>query len=165
MGTSRQDGDLFVVGDLGARTMSIPSGTVDNDDVQAAAGISATKVEHQFTKSYSQESATGAADEARVLHGVQGATGSIVAFEVGSVVANIGVAVVAIDLLKNGTTVLSSAVQLTSSHTAYEVVAATVGTTSLVDGDVLEAGIDGTAGGGTLAKGVFVNLIIREDPE
>lgn len=165
MPVSRQEGDTYVNGNLSAKTMGIPAGTVDNAAVSANAAIDATKLQQQYALGYAQESDTTAADEARVLHGAFGATGSIVSFEVGSVVANIGASVVDVDLLKNGTSVFTTVPQLTSSHTAYEMLAGTVSTTSFVDGDILEVDIDATVGGGTLAKGIFVTLIIRETPQ
>lgn len=162
---SRHDGDLYVNGELSSRTMGIPSGTVVDDDVSGSAAIAATKLIQQHMLTYAQESATAAADEARVMHAARGATGTIVSFEIGAVVANIGDSVVDVELLKNGTTVFTTAPQLTSAHTAYELVAGTIVTSAFVDGDVLEVSINGTVGGGTLADGVFVTLTIREDPQ
>lgn len=162
---SRIDGDLYINGYLSSRTMGIPNGSIINDDVSGSAAIAATKLVQQHMLTYAQESATAAADEARVMHGVYGATGTIIAFEIGSVVANIGNSVVDVDLLLNGTTVFTTVPQLSSSETAYGMVAGTLVTTGIVDGDILEVSINGTIGSGTLAKGVFVNLTLREDPQ
>lgn len=156
--------NLDVRGQLTARTMVIPSNTLTDVSVNSAADVSASKLEHQYQKTYAQESATTAADESRVIHTVYGATGSIVAFECGCVVANIGAAIVEFDLKKNGTTVLNAELEINSGHTAYQVVAASLNSAliSLVDGDVLSVSIDGTAGGGTLGKGCFCTTILRE---
>ncbi len=165
MATSRLDGDVYVVGNLNSRTRTYPAGSISNAAIAAAAAIAATKQIQQHVKHVSQESGTATPDEEFCIHVVYGATGTAVAFEAGAVVANVGASVVTVDLHKNGTTVLSSVITLNSNHTAYETVTATIGTTSLVDGDVLEVLIDGTVGGGTLSKGVFASLVLREDPE
>ncbi len=164
MGT-RIGEDLFVAGNIGCRTLSIPAGSLLNAGVGAAAAIAATKQIQQHVKHVSQESDTAVPDEEFCIHVVYGATGTAVAFEAGAVVASVDGATVSVDLHKNGTTVLSSAITLNSNQTAYETVTATISTTSLVDGDVLEVIIVGTVGGGTLAKGVFASFVLREVPE
>ena len=164
MGT-RMGEDLFVAGNINSRTLSIPAGSLLNAGVGAAAAIAATKQIQQHIKHVSQESGTAVPDEEFCIHVVYGATGTAVAFEAGAVVASEGGATVSVDLHKNGTTVLSSPITLNSNQTAYETVTATIGTSSFVEGDVLEVLIDGTAGGGTLAKGVFASLVLRELPE
>ena len=164
MGT-RMGEDLFVAGNINSRTLTIPAGSVLNAGVGAAAAIAATKLIQQHIKHVSQESGTAVPDEEFCIHVVYGATGTAVAFEAGAVVVSVGAATVSVDLHKNGTTILSSAITLNSNQTAYETVTATIGTNSLVDGDVLEVLINGTVGGGTLAKGVFASLVLRELPE
>lgn len=165
MAASRLDGDLYVVGNINSRTRTYPAGSISNADIAAAAAIAATKQIQQHVKHVSQESGTAVPDEEFCIHVVYGATGTAVAFEAGAVVPSVGGATVSVELHKNGTTILSSAITLNSNQTAYETVTATIGTTSLVDGDVLEVLIDGTVGGGTLAKGVFASLVLREVPE
>jgi len=158
-------GDVHVEGSLTATTLGIPAGSVTNAGVAAAAGLSGSKLQHQYEKVYAQESGTAASDEARVVHVVQGATGTIEAFEAGSVVAAIGDDTCAVELLKNGTTVLSAAISLDSTSVAYIAEAGTVGTSAVVDGDVLEVSIDATHGTGTLAKGIFTCVKVREDAD
>lgn len=156
-------GDVYTGGNLSAQTMTIPAGTLLDAGVNAAADIAATKLEHRHNLTYSQEAATAAADGSWALHRVYGTSGSVVSFKAGSFVANSGASVVAVDLLKNGTTsILSAAISLTSSHTALQVVSATISTATLTAGDILIVKVDGTAGGGTLANGVFADLVITE---
>jgi len=126
--------------------------------------IGANKTIQRHRISYAQESATSAADEARVLHVVRGVTGTVLAFDVGCVVANIGVAIVEVDLLLNGVTMLSAVVEINVGHAAYEIVGGTLASTALVVDDVLEVSIDGTAGAGTLGKGVFAIVTLDETP-
>jgi len=158
-------GDVHIRGSLCPTSLSPPDGCIDDDAVQAAAGIKASKLQHQHRVGYAQESATLAADESRVLHTVFGATGTIENFEAGSVVACTGTDKVEIDLLKNGVSILTAKITLDSTSTAYIVVEAAIATATLVDGDVLEVSIDATAGTGVLAKGVFVSLTVHEDAE
>lgn len=160
---SKITGDMHVDGNLTMKTGSLPAGTLTNAMVNASAAIGVEKQQHQYEKSYAQESATAAADESRTLHVVHGTTGEVLAFKGGAVVACIGAAVVAINLEKNGTTILTTAITLNSSVTAFEIASGVVGTTALVAGDVLEAVIDETTGGGTAPKGVFVEVVLKED--
>ena len=163
MGT-RMGEDLFVAGNINSRTLTIPAGSLLNAGVGAAAAIGATKTIQQHVLHYAQDSAVTAASEERVIHVVYGTTGTSVAFECGCVVTNAGDATVTFDLLKNGTTVLAAAAEVNSNHSAYELVTATVSTSTLVDGDVLEITI-ATAGTSTVGLGAFCSLVLRELPE
>lgn len=160
---SRHAGDLHVTGTISGGTTSLSSGAVLNASVAANAGIDADKLEHRFQKVVAQESGTTSATEDRVVHVVHGTTGTVVAFEAGSVTACAGAATITVDLHKNGTTILSAPITLNSSSTAYIVQTATISSASLADGDVLEVVIVATAGGGTLGNGVFASVQLDED--
>jgi len=163
--TSRLEGDYYVAGNFSSTTLNIPAGTVTNAMVNANADIAASKLEHPICKTFSQNSAVTAADQTLVVHGVRGATGTTIAFEVGCVVANIGDSTVAFDLLKGGVSVLSAAVTVDSGDAARAIVAGTISTATLADGDVLELSIDATVGTGTLGKGAFATVFIYEDSD
>lgn len=163
MASNRLDGDLYVVGDINSRTRTYPAGSISDAAIAAGAAIAATKQVQQHVLAYAQDSGATAADEERVIHVVYGAAGTSIAFEAGCVVTNDGECTITIDLLKNGTTVLTVAPVITSSHSAYELVTGTIGTTALVDGDVLEITI-ATAGTNTVGLGPFCSLVLREDP-
>ena len=85
MALSVLEGDIYVNGSLVAKTFTAPTSSVSNDAIQASAGISASKLQHQYEPVYSQDSTTDAVVERRVIHIVKGATGSIVSFAAGSV--------------------------------------------------------------------------------
>jgi hypothetical protein len=70
---------------------------------------------------------------------------------------------VTVDLRKNGTTVLSAVITLNNANTARVAVAGALSVTTLVAGDVLEV-VTATAGGGTLATGVFAIVTVNEMP-
>lgn len=164
MALSRHEGDLHITGNLSAKTVQLPAGTVDNADIEAAAGIDASKLEHRHQITAAQPKTT-AADETRVIHVVYGATGTVLAFRAGSIVANIGDSTVTVDLKKNGSSILTAPITLDSGDSAYAKVAGTIDTPGLVAGDVLEVVIDATVGTGTLATGVFCELVLNEDAE
>jgi hypothetical protein len=157
---------VYVNGALTSKTFTPPAGSVSNSHVAASADIDATKLEHQHVRSYAQEGSTLAATERRVLHVVRGATGTVVEFLATLRVAAIGDSTVTVNLLKNGTTILTANISLDSGDAAYSISSAAGYTsTSLVQGDVLEVSITATAGTGTLPKGITAELVVREDAQ
>lgn len=161
MALTKLDSDVYVTGNLSAQTLTVPANAVTNSAIPSAANIDGYKLKHFHRQVYAQESATTAASESRVVHHCL-ASGTVTDFYVGSVVVNGGAATVAVDLKKNGSSILSSAVTLSSSNTARVAVAGSISSASVVAGDVLEVTITATAGGGTLAKGVFASVNIHE---
>jgi hypothetical protein len=159
---TRIEGDLYVAGSIGARSMTAPAGSVNNAAVAANAAIDPSKLGHQRRIGYGQPN-TAATTETRPIFVCRGATGAILAIHAGSIVAAIGAATVTIDLKKNGATVLTGVVTLNNANTARVAVAGTLATTTLVAGDWLELVITATAGGGTLPTGLFVMVTLNED--
>jgi len=162
MATNRIEGDIYVNGNVGMTTITLPSGSVTNASIAALTDVTATKLEHQHKILISQGSAASAADERKPVFVVTGLTGTITSIKAGSVAANVGDSTVNVDLLKNGTTALSGDIVLDSGDAAYDLVAGTISSASLAQDDVLEIDIDATVGTGTLALGVFVQLLITE---
>jgi hypothetical protein len=156
--------DLYINGTLQAKSFVPPAGSVLNASVVGLAGISASKLQHQYQQVYAQPNAT-ATTETKAIHLVYGLTSSILAFKTGSIVANIGAATVTVDLKKNGSSVLSAPVTLNNANTGRVAVSATVTGTTGAAGDLYEVVVTATAGGGTLATGVFAELIINEDAQ
>lgn len=156
----RMPGDLYVTGNIGCATMSIPANTVVNAAVSASADITSTKLEMQRSFTYSQN---GTAASATIpIHVVYGATCSLVSIKAVSIVANIGAATVTVDLKKNGSSVLSAVITLDSANTARVAESGTITTAGGVAGDLYELVIVATAGGGTLATGLGVTVIWSE---
>lgn len=141
----------------------LPSGAVTAANIAAAAGVEATKLEHQHREIYQQESDTTSVSEDRVVHVVKGTTGDLKTFRAGSVVANIGAATITVDLHKNGSTILTAPISLDSGDAAYALVAGVISSEPVVADDVLEVVVVATAGGGTVGKGVFASLDVFED--
>lgn len=169
MAVSTLNSDLFVAGTLSARSIAISPGAVANAQVALQTpAIDAAKLQQQYQPCYSQEGGTNAAAERRVVHVVKGATGQLLEMVVGAVVAATGNATATVDLKKNGATILTGTISLTSATAAYATVQPagfTAGAT-LAAGDVLEVHVTAVnAGTGTLAKGLFARLMVREDPQ
>lgn len=157
---------LRVNGAFSCQSATLPSGCVTASNIVSAAGVEATKLQQQYARFYAQPHGTAATSERIPIHNVYGATGTLVELVAGVVVAAAGAATVSIQLKKNGSNILSSALVIDNSNSAFAEEATTSFTsTSLVEGDVLELDITATAGGGTLPQGLYVTLIVREDPQ
>lgn len=161
--SSRIDGHLHVAGTLSAATLDVPAGTLRDAGVHANADIAAEKLEHQHQPVYAQASGTTAFAETRVVHVVQGDAAELVAFEVGLAGLVIsGDSTITVDLKKNGASVLSAAVVLDNGDALRTGVAGTVTMAAAVAGDVYEVVVTVSAGTGTLGKGLFALLKLRE---
>lgn len=158
---TRLEGDTYVNGNLNCKTLTIPAGSVSNASIASGAGVDHTKLQHQHRLNYGQNGT--AAAETRVLHVVRGATATLLDIRAGCVVACVGDSTITIDVKKNGTTVLSSTIQVDSGDAAYAKVAGTISGASLVAGDVLTVVVTVSAGTGTLGTGLFVTGTLAED--
>jgi hypothetical protein len=158
---NRIPGNWAVGGILSATTMVIPANSVGDDQVEADAGIAASKLEHESHATFAQAN-TSAADETRIIY-VAHAAGEVLEFKAGSIAAAVGDSTVTVDLKKNGTTILSSVITLDNGNTARVVEAGTlVASPTYVAGDVFEVVIDATVGTGTLPTGVFGSMVVNE---
>lgn len=145
-------------------TLVIPSGAVDDDSVATGADIDPAKLRHQNILMFAQDSDATAAAQTKVVDVVQGA-GEVYKVDAGMVSPNSGDATVTVDLHKNGVSILSSPIELSSSEAAYALVSGTVATTAVVADDVLEVVVTVNAGTGTLGNGPFVRVVTREDSD
>lgn len=165
MGMSQHDGDHYFNGNLAAKTMTIPASSVTNSMVAAGAAIDPSKVKQRRYPSYSQVHGSAAATVRIPFYRCKGATAMINALRALVVVIPVGAATVSIQLKKNGSNILSSALVIDSANVAHTMEAAAGFTSAaLVQGDVLELDITATAGGGTLPQGLYVEADVDEDP-
>jgi len=141
----------------------LQAGAISDDEVDAGADIAASKLEHQHRQVCAQESGTTASGETKVVHVVHGTNGTLKAFKAGCVSPCTGDATITVDLLKNGSSVLQSAITLDNSQSAYELESAVISSTSVAADDVLEVEVAVNAGTGSLGKGVFAYLDLYED--
>jgi len=148
---------------MGSFYGSVTPGTIQDADIAASANLDPTKMRHQYCSVFAQANSAAASDTGRVIHVVKGATGTVVAFRAGSIVAATGNATVTVDLKKNGTTMLSAVITLDSSNVAYILEEGTLSVTAVVAGDVLTLVIVATVGTGALPTGLFAEVVVRED--
>lgn len=96
---------------------------------------------------------------------IDGITGSVRKVLVrATVTACVGAATVTVDIYKNGSTILTAIVTLNAAA-ALTLQAPTIsGAGDVVDGDLLEAVVTATAGGGTLPVGLLVQVTVDELP-
>jgi hypothetical protein len=160
------ESDVYVNGSLVARTFTAPTSSVSNNSIEASAGVEASKLQHQHQITHKLTSHnTDAGVTREVLHRVKGATGTIIEFGVGATQAAGASSSVVVQLRKNGTTILSTAITLDSTTAAFTLdTASTYTSTALVAQDVLEVDVQ-TVSGAALPKGLFACLTIREDAQ
>jgi hypothetical protein len=142
----------------------IPAESYGNREIDPGDPIAATKLDHQYTPPFSQVHGVAAADERRVVH-VARAAGEVTAFWAGITQAAVGDSTVTVDLKKNGTSVLTSVITITSAKVAYEETNGAVVTTGAEEyaaGDVFEVVVDATVGTGTLPQGLYAQPVFRE---
>lgn len=153
--------DVLITGSLTVQGgVDFAAGSVGDSQIAATAGIQATKLTHDHIRSHSQPNTT-ATTETRGIYVARNA-GTVVELSAGSIVANIGAATVTVDLKKNGVTILSGVVTLDNANTARVVEMGTISGASYAAADFFETVITATAGGGTLATGVYVQALFRE---
>lgn len=159
------EGALYVRGEISSTSLDIPAGTIVNADVAAAAAVATTKLRHRNQLLFADGSGTTAATGSRIIGIVEGTVGSIIEVRACAITANLSGATVAVDIHKNGSTVLSGTIALNDTQADLAVVDGTssISSAALARGDVLEVVLTATAGGGTLALGVAVQVTIDED--
>lgn len=163
---NRIEGDMFVDGNLSAKGLTVPAGSVSDTNVAAGAPgsyIAAEKVRLQAHKLYTQNGPAVAED--RAIYRSYGLTGTVLTFVAGSIVAAIGADTVTVDCKKNGTSILAAPITLNSSNTARVAASATLATTTVVAGDLFEVVVITNHTSGTLPSGIFAELVLDEDPQ
>lgn len=161
-------GDVRVNGALRATTIQIPDETID-DDAIAAAGLSATVLQHQYQPVYTQVSTVTAAADRKVVHVVHGVSGTIIGFSASAVTKMTAAGpddrAVTVDLYKNGASILSAVITMNKSTLTanFLLLDGTLSSTTLAADDVLEVVVAISGSTGTQALGVFAKLVLRED--
>lgn len=169
---SRLEGDYRVTGDLTAKTVTLPAGTVTDDKVSASAGIKASKLQHQHAIGYSQAVASDVVSEEKPIHQVRGVNATALELEV--VVKTPpagGDKKFTVDLLVSNeasptpVSILSSVITIDTTVAAFEVKTASISAAALADGDTLTLKVVASGTTGTQGKGVNVTATIREDAD
>lgn len=154
-------GDVIVIGTFFADEIILSDNSVSDPKVAAGANIAASKLEHQHQKEYAQPSASTAVAETKVVHRFR-ADGTIEDFTAGAVDACVGDSTITFDLHKNGVSILTAPIVVTSSLVDREVLSALIADAEAELDDVLEVVVTISAGTGTLGKGAFADVCIRE---
>jgi hypothetical protein len=134
--------------------------------------IGQTKLKQQLNRLYTQKRGTAvASDTGTVVHVCYpaGSTiGTVVLVQAGICVAGVswaGGGQLTVDVKKNGTTIMSSPIVIDGTTVAFAKVVGAIASASYSNGDVFEVVTVFTAGTGTPAQGLFVQLILREPPQ
>ena len=159
MPTNIVEGDLLVRGRVVPESLTLPSGSVVSDSVQAGANLNADKLEQREYVSHAQPN-SAATTETRTLF-VARRAGTVNEVIAGSIAKAIGDSTVTVDVKKNGTTILSSVITLDNANTARVAEVGTLsGSGAFVADDWFEVVITATVGTGTLPTGVFAQMEI-----
>lgn len=160
MAQSRVDGDLYVTGTLTAASLNVPASAVGNAEIEAQAGIDASKLEHVHNVTLClSDHATSAATVRKGIWVAEN-SGTIDKFAAFVTVAAGAATTVTVDLLKNGTTVLSALPTITNADTALVEDVGTVSSATFTDGDIFEVSV--TLTGANPPKGLNARLYVRE---
>jgi hypothetical protein len=154
-------GNLTVQGATTLTSLNVANADVSNARVIPAAGISASKLQHQHWKTYAQPGGSTTATQRFTIHVGTGTAGTVLGFIAGQIVASLTTATVSVDLKKNGTSILSAPIAL-GTTAAYVTLAATISSAAYVAGDVFEVVVTASASGGTLGEGVFAQMLATE---
>lgn len=166
MGLSVHDGNLQVNGTLSATSMTLPTGVVTKEKIASAAGIEATKyIQRQRIVYVDGEYDDAPTPVNKILHVITGATGSVKQFKAGMASAPSSGSI-NVDLRKNGVSggdsILSAAINISSSQSDGDMVAGTVQSMSVAVDDILYIVVtDNTSAG---CAGLVAVAVIDEDP-
>jgi len=169
---SRHEGDLLILGTVTPTTINLPAGTVDNAAVGAAAGIVATKMEHQHTLIYSQADGSDVVSAIVPIWIVRGVTAEVMDIEVVCLDSpSGGDKTFTVDLGKSNAASPAPATILSSSRTYPNgtsdsvVLAGAISSADLLAGDTLTVTVAASGSSGTQGQGLNVTVTVREDAE
>lgn len=142
-----------------AGTLTAPAGSITNNNILASAGIVTSKLDHLFIMPYFKVGTVATETAGIYVARKAGTVKSVEAFMIG---ANASGATVTVNVLKNGTTILSANASFSDSDAARAVKTGTISSAAYVDGDVFEVVVTATAGGGTVGTGLHVGVEFDE---
>lgn len=168
---SRLQGDYHITGNLTLGSIRIPDGDVTNDSIEAGAEIDASKVMHQFPIDVQLVApAVAITAMTRLLHIVRGGDATLVAAEAIITTQATDVSrTVTVDIQKSTAggafaSVCTTPIQISSSTSIRDAVAAVFSSTALVAGDILQAVVTVAGGAGNQAEGLLLTLTLIENP-
>lgn len=171
MPQTRMEGDMIVVGTLTPQALNCPAGAIDDKAVKAAAGIEATKLQHQHTLLYQQPDGADITAAVIPLWIVRGQCATVVDVEVFCSVAPAGGdKQFSVDLqrCKQGdvkTSILAAPIVYSASKADHEIAKGTISIPGLVDNQALLVVIGVSGSTGAQGQGLLVTVTVREDAE
>ena len=150
---NRMNGDYWF-GSIRADQMILPANSVGDAEVDATRPIGVNKLYHMHCPVYTQDRGAAVVAKRSGLHIAVG-PGTLQAFQATLSQAN-GGGTVTVDLYKNGVSVLSGLITITT-EAAFDVCVGTISTAAYVAGDTFEVvvAVTGTVGQGLTVRGVF----------
>jgi len=169
-GSSRIGTDFYVDGNLSAKTMSIPTGTVADDDVKVGAGIKASKFQHRHHFTYRQDDGADIVAATVPLALIHGATAVVEAVKVTVLDApsdsNEGFTV-DLQVADQGTptpaSILDDPITYNDAQDDCAVIEGTITDADRVQGDILILVIALLGATGTKGQGLLSEVVITED--
>ena len=151
--------------------LNYPGGGIRNTDVAPAAGIAATKVEHQFPigRQLFAEGVAITALASKLLH-ISNKAGTIVAFEgVITTQATGADRTVSVDLQKSTSggafaSITTTAIEIDNTTVIRTTVPASLSSVTLAEGDILRAVVTVAGSASAQAAGLLITLTLRESP-
>lgn len=167
---TRIEGDVYVVGNLSARSATLPDGTITNAMVAGSAAIEHTKLKPLTPVTVELFGlAAEVTAKTQVVH-IARSAGTLVAIEaIVQTVASGADRTIDVDLQKSTgggayATVLTSSADFDDGSTARVPVAGVIDTASYVDGDSFAIVITVAGAAGDQADGLTVTLWLAESP-
>lgn len=134
-----------------------PDQSITTDSLSATLAVPTSKQVHRFSSTAASQSGT-AADAETTVAIIRGAGTAVSCEVVVTTTAITGDSTVTVDVHKNGSSMLTGVVTLTSSDAQYAEKAATFSSTTLADGDIVDIIVDATVGTGSLPVGVGIDF-------
>lgn len=171
MAELRHSGDMVVTGTLSVGKVIPGAGDIANSHIAAGAAIARSKLIHEHRANYAQPDANVVA-ERMVIHTVRGPSnaevkqfGALLATQIPDTAPGSSGRTAIIDLLKNGSTILTATIQLDNANVLRTIELGTLtGGATLAQGDVLEVNVTVGGSAGTHPKGLFCVAVIEEKP-
>ena len=140
---------------------------IEDKHVKDLTGVQASKLEHQHREMYSQGSTATITAGREIIHVVKGNTASVETVKFGIVGSWTGAVTANVDILANGTTILSGPISASNTLTAYATATGSVLTAAntLTAGTVLEVQVTVSTAAGTIGTGLFGYVDLFEDAQ
>jgi len=172
MAITTMPGDLVVSGTLTPGGFNPPAVSIGNAAIKAAAGIEATKLEHQYSLNYRQDDGAAVVAAIVPLTTIRGVAAEVVDIEVVCIDAPSGGDLTfTVDLGKSNAAIPAPATILTTPRTYPNatpdatVLVGSIDTAALAAGDTLVLTVAVSGSTGTQGQGLVVTVTVREDAE